>query len=94
MDHGVESVPGEHLAQGVRVANIRLGEFGRPAGDLRNAPDRRLVAVAEVVENDDLVPRLHQFDAGVRSDIAGAAGDQDFHSDSIVSTLPAWWVSS
>jgi hypothetical protein len=34
------------------------------------------------------VPRLHQFDAGMGSNVAGAAGDQDFHIDSIVSKLP------
>ena len=37
------------------------------------------LAVAQVGEDGDLVPRRDQFDAGMGSDVAGAAREEDHH---------------
>src|SRR6267378_4135584 len=87
VDYGIESMSREYVPQRVRVAHVRLCELGRPAGDPGDAPDHRAMAVAQVVENDDLVPRLHQLDASVGSDVAGPARHQHLHGSELSFTL-------
>ncbi len=79
VDHGIEPVSREYIPQRTGVAHVRLRELGRPAGDPRYATDHRAKAVAQGVEDDDLVARLHQLDAGMGSDISGPTRHQHFH---------------
>ena len=50
-------------------------DMGLP-GDAFDARQGFALAVAQVIYNHHLVARSHQFDAGVRADIARATGDQ------------------
>ena len=50
------------------------------AGDPGNALDYLGPAVAQIVENEHLVPAFEQFHAGVRADEPAAAGDQHLHA--------------
>ena len=66
----------EHLYQDRHEDDVSLRLH---YGDLLDPLQSQRGAIAQVVDDDNLVPRLQQFDAGVGTDIAGAAGDQDTH---------------
>ena len=83
-----------HISMPVRTEqDFRLARFVEShgphahgfAGDAFDPRERFAVRVAEVVEDGDVVASLQQFHAGVRTDVAGAAGYQDFfgHRDVI-----------
>src|SRR3546814_5534007 len=50
----------------------------RPAGDRLQPVDHLRLAVRQIVEADDLVPRRRQGDRDMAADIAGAAGQKNF----------------
>ena len=49
------------------------------ARQLADPPHRLFVAVAEIVHDDHVMPGAEQLEAGVASDVPGAAGDEDDH---------------
>ncbi len=61
------------------VADVDLVELDVLARDLLDARERLLRAVAEVVDDHDVVSRVEQFDDGVASDVSGSAGDENLH---------------
>jgi len=68
-----------------------LVEFGRSAGDPGNAPDRRSVTVAEVVENDDVVPRLASVRRRCEIRYSGAPVTRTFISIRFVCYAASVW---
>ena len=50
-----------------------------PPGQRPNATQRFFMAVAEIIDNDDIMPGAEQFQRGMAADITGAAGNQNFH---------------
>ena len=71
----------EDLMQDGTVLRIRLIERGALARDGLDLVDDRTGRIGQVVQNDDVVARLKQLDAGVAADEARAAGYQNFHND-------------
>ena len=71
MEDGLDPVPAHHLGEGHGVVDVAV---------LERAPlHRPQVARGEVVVDDALVPGPGQRLRGMGADIAGTAGDQDFH---------------
>src|SRR5450830_24949 len=79
VDDGVDLVVPECPFHSGAVADVGVDEAGGLAGDALDALLHGSVAVAEVIEDDDAVASLQEFDAGVGTDIAHAAGDKDVH---------------
>lgn len=46
-------------------------------GDVADALQHRGIAIAEVIQNEELLPRLRQCNAGMRANIARASRDED-----------------
>lgn len=81
MHDGIDAVRREDLMQDGAVLRIRLIERGALARDGLDLVDDRTGRIGQVVQNDDVVARLKQLDAGVAADEARAAGYQNFHND-------------
>ena len=81
MDHAVDLVFGEDALEGRAVVDVGAVERevlgGLVAHDGADAADDLFGGVGEVVDDNDLVATLEQLDDGVRSDKAGAAGNED-----------------
>ena len=73
MDHRLDPVPGERVAQRAAVGDIGLHEGG-PLGH------RIAMPLAEVVVHDDAMSVADQFLHDHASDVPGAAGDQYIHA--------------
>ena len=82
MDDRVDGVGGEHGVQRGAVAQIGPDEGEVTPGDRAHPAQRLLLAVAQVVDHDQVVAGAQQFDAGVAADVTGTAGDQDAHGGS------------
>ena len=57
------------------IANVAFDEARTLAAERFQPVDDIGAAVAEIVENEQVMPGLCQRNAGVRADVAGAAGD-------------------
>ena len=77
MHHRVDLLLLEQVLHGIAVAQVEQVELDALAGQFLDPAERVGARVAQVVQHHDLVARFQQFQAGVRADIAGAAGDQD-----------------
>src|SRR3546814_16491597 len=69
---------GDRRAHCLAVANVADDQRDRPAGDRLQPVDHLRLAVRQIVEADDLVPRRRQGDRDMAADIAGAAGQKTF----------------
>ena len=65
MHDGIDAVRREDLMQDGAVLRIRLIERGALARDGLDLVDDRTGRIGQVVQNDDVVARLKQLDAGV-----------------------------
>ena len=81
MHDGIDAVRREDLMQDGAVLRIRLIERRTLSRDGLDLVDDRTGRIGQVVQNDDVVARLKQLDAGVAADEARAAGYQNFHND-------------
>src|SRR3546814_12476569 len=88
MNDGLTLVLPQGRLHGRLVANIALHQHGLAPSDLFDPIEHFGVAVAEVVENNNFVAGLKQLDAGVGSDVTGAAGNQNTHA------CPPTWASN
>ena len=81
----------EHGVQACAVAQVDPVEDQRSARELLDPAQRLLLAVAEVVDDGDVVAGPQQLHAGVAADVAGSAGDENLHvpPDAIICCLPA-----
>src|SRR5690348_9062614 len=77
MDDRVDRPLSEQAIERTAITNVALHENGTRAGDLLDPVDDDWRAVAEVVEEDGFVTSFDQLDAGVRTDVAGAACQQN-----------------
>jgi hypothetical protein len=57
------------------ITNIRFDKNGLTATDLPDPPDNRGIAIAEVVQNDDIMAGVQQRNTGMRTDKACPAGE-------------------
>src|SRR5690348_5238394 len=62
---------GQYLSEGARIEHIALHQL--------KTGGQRFVTGAEIVEDDDIVPRAPQSAGGMTADVAGSANDQNFH---------------
>ena len=79
MDYRVDRLVGEELRELVLVPHVEDMEGHVLARELLETADDRGLGVAEVVDDDDVVPLGEQREDRVAADIAGAAGDEDPH---------------
>jgi hypothetical protein len=68
---------GEDRSQRGAVAQICLMELDRLSGQLTQPLQHRRLGVREVIDDGELVARRGERNAGVRTDVAEAAGDED-----------------
>ncbi len=66
-------------AHGFAVAQIGFVEGEIPAGDFADVVQRLRLGIDEIIDDDDLVPRVEQLDAGVSANVSGAARNQNLH---------------
>ena len=76
VDHRIEFVLLEDLAESRAVAAVHLDEGDVGARDLAHALDGVHVAVREVIDDHDIIAGIDEFHGGVRADVAGTAADQ------------------
>jgi hypothetical protein len=76
VDHRVDLVRLEDFVEAVGVAHVALVEQHGLASDAFDAHKALLVRVAQIVDNDHIVPRVEQLDHRVAADVANAAGHE------------------
>ncbi len=57
MDDGIKGIGAEQRIEGIAVAQIGLDEGKRLAGDLLHPLQRRFLAIAQVINDDDVMAR-------------------------------------
>ena len=72
MNHRIDLVLEQQAAHQIVVANVAFDEFGL-GGDRPAKPGR------QIVENEDVLPGIEEFQHHMAADIAGAARDQYAH---------------
>ena len=77
MNHGRGTAIAQGSNQCGTVANITLDEVGLFARDARHTRQCLWLAVAEVVKNRDIKPRMEQLDASVGADVTGTARNKN-----------------
>ena len=82
MDHRVDLVFGEDPVDPFPVEQVDLIEPEILPGDFADAVEHFRLGIDKIVEDDNLFPRVQQFNAGVGTDITGAASDQNRHKKS------------
>lgn len=79
VDHGINVVLVEDGLDGGLVHQVHFVEGSGLAGQFRNPAQRLFAGVHEVVEDNDVVAGFLEGQDGMRTDIAGATGDKNFH---------------
>jgi len=82
MHHSIAAIFDQRAFDGRLVADVALDDNQRLATDLLNAVQRCGIAVAEVIENNDLLTGVEKVNAGMRAHVPGASSYQD-HSVSL-----------
>ena len=77
MDGGIDAVARQQLLQRAAITRVALDQQRPAAGNLFDAVHHLRRTVAEVVENDHVMPGAQQFHHGVGTDVTGTAGDQE-----------------
>ena len=80
MQHGLDGLAGEQIAQQPGIADIALHQRHLPAGQPLDPGQRLGRAVRKVIEHYDLMPGLKAAEQHMRADVAGAAGQKDGHA--------------
>ncbi len=82
MNYGIDLVVRHDGVQRFMVAHIADHQVYRLAGNFRGSVQRCARAVTQIVNGDDFIAGLQQFNTGVRTDIATGTRYQDsfFHS--------------
>jgi|SRR5215211_8402724 len=71
---------GDRLFNNCLIANVSFNDGKRSLANFLHALERFPVAVAEIVQDGDLLTGVQELDAGVRSYISSATGDQNHSS--------------
>jgi hypothetical protein len=79
MNHSREFFSGENLVKKCAVKNVALVKLWSGAGYFGDAIDNQLFAVRKIVDNDRGETRFYKLNAGVAANVAGAAGQENFH---------------
>ena len=79
MYHRTDLVGGKHATHETALADIALDQRQRSTGDRLDAAQRFRVAVGKIIDDQRLVSRRHELDAGMAPDVTAAAGDEKFH---------------
>ena len=90
VDDRVDRVLGEDAVKRGAVAGIGLVESDLLAGQLLHTREGFLATVVEVVDDDDIMSRVQQFNRRMRADEAGAASQKNVHGNlsSLVAACP------
>ena len=75
MDDGVKVFVGKELVQKLFVPDVPFRKADRLAGEFLQPVHDFGAGVAEVVQHKDIVAACQQFQDGMASNVAGAAGD-------------------
>src|SRR5208282_492513 len=78
VDHGGDGMRSEDATQRSAVANVGALENRRVTCDAADALDDERMTIDEIIDDDDAEASAEEFDAGVRTDISGATGDEDY----------------
>ena len=79
MDDGVDRVLREDGVDGGLVHEVRVVEDGGLAAELGDTAQRFLAGVHQVVDDHHVMAGFLQGQDSVRTDVTGAASNQDFH---------------
>ena len=77
MNDGIDGLVSEQAAQDGALADVADNQIWPLAGDLLDTVNDLSFAVAEVIEDNHFVTRFEQLHDGVRTDVAGTAGNED-----------------
>ena len=86
MDDRVDFILGKNSVQPRAVADVTFAELEVAAGNFPDAIERFRLAVIEIIEYNDLITLLDEFDAGVRADVTGAARNKNRHNSFLISS--------
>src|ERR1700733_10947573 len=86
MKHSLAAMFDQSAFDSRLVADITLDDNQRLATDFLNAVQRCWIAVAKVVENNDLLTGVEKVNAGMRAHVPGASSYQD-HSASLTEVI-------
>jgi hypothetical protein len=89
VDDGLALMLAQGGLDGRLVTNITSDQGQFSSSDLLNPSKCFWMAVAEIVENNDFMAGLKEFDTGVRADISSATCYENAHT-----SPPAWVASS
>jgi hypothetical protein len=87
MDHRVERLSRDHFVERRLGAQVYAVELDMLPAQLGHPLHRRGRAIGEVVDDGHFVAGEEQLDAGVRPDVASAAGDENRGHQPMVSRL-------
>ena len=79
MDNGVKGVLVKDTFHVISVPDVRLIVGNRMAEDLLHPAYSLRARVDIIIDNNSLMPRLEEFDAGMGADETGGAGKQNLH---------------
>lgn len=77
MQHRIDASSHEHFFQTAAVAQVGAMELDRAARQLAQPLQNRWLGAREVIDDAEAVAPCGERDAGVRTDVAEAAGDED-----------------
>ena len=83
VNDGVDAVTREDALENVRAA-VDAIEVGCLAGNLLDPVDDVCAGVGQIIDDDDIVTRVHELYDGVAADVSGASGDQYIHGLSLL----------
>jgi hypothetical protein len=77
MDNGRYRVLLENSVEQGPIPDIAFDKAGLSAGDFRDGIQNTFLAIAQVVQNQNLITVGNQLDAGMRADKAGTASNKN-----------------
>ena len=72
-----DAMVGKQAVQYLRIAHVTFDKFWPPGANGGQALKNIHPTVAQIVEDEHIVPGLHQHDAGMRTNVAGTTGDEN-----------------
>jgi hypothetical protein len=88
VDDGIERMNRKQGLERSLIAQIRAHEVQRPTTNGPHPPQRLRLAIAEIIDHDQLMPRGEQLNAGVAADITSATSDQYLHQRLLATWAP------
>ena len=102
MDDRVETVVGEHPLHGVSVPQVDFSKVDRSVGNPADRIQRGHAAIAEIVNDGQIVTRAQEFNTRVAADVSGTARHENICHLTVLSAgrprmrreaAADWWSS-